>query len=543
MWSPAIAIAWQLWNRHRLGLSISVVCLVLMIGVYPPLLRALPTVHSLVISLIPPALVFVYVANLLVFADELGSLSSGYPRRMFTLPVTTGTLVGWPMLIATVTLGSLWLVVGSLIYYPSGYRPPLLLPMLAIAVAIAWCQVVAWSPIKSYMVRIYAAILGFLVLLGVPAYLLAQNQVSHSVLTALGPLELPLLFGAALLAVRQDRRGDDWSFGVDRVVDRFWTAIERPFRPAHNFRSSSAAQLWYELRCHRLMLMGVMYFVLGSVSVMYLFVPQGKTLAFRIGMGSILAMPFLMSGSQGASLGRMRPVWSRQRGFITFLAVRPITTGEMLEAKYRIAARCAVRIWLLTLATAAVLVLVKRQAADVWGLLRSFVRLWPDSSGVAILALAIVLAPLYIWKMFTDNLVPTLTGRRWLADGSVFLSVIMLMSLIAAGLWFPLHPEYSPWLLSVLIWGAAVLVLIKFIVAFLACRVAIDRGLLEVRSVVRLCAAWAVMAALTLTLVVLARPAASLPAPFPVVLLASLAILPLARFALAPLALDWNRRR
>jgi hypothetical protein len=330
---------------------------------------------------------------------------------------------------------------------------------------------------------------------------------------------------------------------VDRAVDWFWLAIERPFRPAHNFRSSAAAQFWYESRCHRLLLTGVMYFILISVSGMYLFVPKGKTLAFRIALGSILAMPFLMGGSQGASLGRMRPVWSRQRGFITFLAVRPITTGEMLEAKYRIAARSVVQIWVLTLATATVVVLVKGQVEDVSDLLKSFLWLWPDSRGVAVLALAIVLAPLYLWKLFTDNLVPALTGRRWLADGSVFLGLIMLISMIAVGLWLPLHPAYIPRTVPILIWLAAIIVLVKFVVSYLAFRVALQRGLLELRSVLWLALAWAVMAALTLTLVVLVMPATSLPVPLPVVLVASLSMLPLARFALAPLALDWNRRR
>ena len=38
MRSPAVAIAWQIWTRHRLGLSISAVCLLLMVVAFPPLL-------------------------------------------------------------------------------------------------------------------------------------------------------------------------------------------------------------------------------------------------------------------------------------------------------------------------------------------------------------------------------------------------------------------------------------------------------------------------------------------------------------------------
>ena len=41
MRSPALAIAWQFWTRHRLGLSISAACLLLMVIAFPPILRKL----------------------------------------------------------------------------------------------------------------------------------------------------------------------------------------------------------------------------------------------------------------------------------------------------------------------------------------------------------------------------------------------------------------------------------------------------------------------------------------------------------------------
>jgi hypothetical protein len=543
MRSPATAIAWQLWNRHRLGLSISALCLLLMVPIYPPLLRAFPTLHVLVITLIAPVVIFAYVANLLIFTDEIGSLSSGYPRRMFTLPVATGTLVFWPMLIGATVVVSLWLIVSLLIYARGGYRPALVLPAMALAIAAAWNQVVAWSPIKSYLVRVYGAILGYWLLIGWPCSMHLNDQISHSSLLVLGLFEVLLLFAAAWFAVREDRRGDDWSLGLERAVDRFWSAVEHAFQPRGDFRSSAASQLWYESCCHGMLLVGTIYALLFPVAGMYLRVPQDKTLAFRIALGSIVAMPFMMAGSQGVTLGRMRPPWSKQRGLITFQAVRPITTGAMLEAKYRLAARSAVHVWVLTLAVSATLVLIKGQAADVGEILRSFLRLYPGWRGITSLGLAVVLAPVYIWKLYTDSLVPVLTGRRWLADGAVLLSVILLMSLICVGVWLPLHPAYIPRIVPILIWLAAVFVLVKFIVSYFAFRVALGQGLLELRSLLWLFAAWALVAVLTLTLVLLVIPPASRQIPFPVMLVASLSLLPLARFALAPLALDWNRRR
>jgi hypothetical protein len=543
MKSPAAIFSWQLWNRHHLGLSISGLCLLLMIAIYPPLLRAFPATHVLVITLIAPVVIFVYVVNLLIFTDEIGSLSAGYPRRTFTLPVATRTLVFWPMLIAVTTVVALWLIVSVLIYARGGYRPPLILPALALVIAVAWNQVVAWSPIRSYMVRIYGAMLGYWALIGWPCYLHVKDQISHSSLLALGLLELLLLFGVAWFAVREDRRGDVWSLGFERALDWFWSAVEQAFRPRVNFRSAGAAQLWYEAGCHGTLLVGAIYFLLFLVAGMYFSVPQGKSLAFRIGLGSILAMPFIMAGSQGAALGRMRPPWSKQRGFITFLAVRPITTGEMLDAKYRLAARSAVHCWLLTLAISTILVLVKGQTEDVAEILRSFLRLYPGWRGITALVLVVLLAPVYIWKLYTDSLVPALTGRRWLADGSVFLSVVLLLSLVSLGVWYPLHPEYLSRHLPIVIWAVAILAILKLLVSSIAFRAALHHGLLDPRSIRRIGTAFAVMAALTLALASLLMPTAGLPVPLPVALLASLAMLPLLRFALAPLALEWNRRR
>jgi hypothetical protein len=511
--------------------------------VYPSLLRSFPAMHVVVLSIIPPTLIFVYVANLLMFTDEVGSLSAGYPRRMFTLPVTTRTLVLWPMVIATVSVVTLWLAIALLLYYPGGYHPPLDLPALAIAVAITWNQVVAWSPIQSYLIRVYAAIIGFFVLLGWPCLLVVQKQASEQGIVALGCVELCLLFATGVLAVNHSRRGVDWSFGMERAVDWFWSVEERLTRPSQNFQSPARAQDWYESRCHGSFAVGMMGFIVGSVALMQLFVSPEKTLAFRIGLGSMLSMPFVMAGSMGSVLGRVRPLWAKYRRLMTFLAVRPMTTGELVEAKYRLATRVAVQTWLVTVATVAAVILIKGQGNNVAEILRGFLGLYPGWRGATILVLAILFAPVYIWKLLTDSLVPMLTGRRWIADGSVFLAMIILFSIIAAGLWYPLHPEYVTRHLPIIIWLLALVVLVKAVAAGFTFRVALGRGLLHGDSLVRLAVAWTLMAAVTIALVLLVLPATRLPVPVPVMALAALAMMPLGRFALAPLALEWNRRR
>lgn len=543
MRSPALAMLGQIGNRHRLGLSISAVCLLLMIAAFPPLLRAFPEPYVLAGTGIPPILIFAYMANLLTLTDEVGSMTAGYPRRMYTLPVTTATLVFWPMLFATVAVVSFWFVVTLLVYRPGGFHPPLILPALALAVGGAWSQTVSWSPVKVQYLRLVGAIIGFWILVGSPYCLLLQNTVTSTTLTAVGLLELPVVYGLALLAVRHDRRGDDWTSLLQTLFDRFWTVCDRFTSQPTCFRSAEHAQVWYEMRCHSLMIKASILLVLGSIFVMYLFVPPGKTLAFQIALGSMLAMPLVLGGSQGGSLGRMGPVWSKQQWVITFQAVRPILTGDMLDAKYRMIARNVAELWIIDLVITGTLVLIKGQTGEVASLFRLFMGVYPGWRGLAILGLVVVLIPVLTWKLLADSLVAGLTGRRWIADGSVYLGLLMLMGLISAGLWIAVHPERLHRLLPALIWSMAVLTVVKLLLSAAAFRLVYRRGLLSARSIGRIAAIWTATALATIALTCLLLPRTGLQVPQAVLLVGSLSLLPLGRFALAPLALEWNRHR
>jgi hypothetical protein len=197
----------------------------------------------------------------------------------------------------------------------------------------------------------------------------------------------------------------------------------------------------------------------------------------------------------------------------------------------------------MTVGTATALVLVKGQASDVAELLRSFLQAHPGWRGWTALGLVIVLVPIYTWKLLTDSLAAALTGRRWLADGAVFLGTLLLLTSIGAAGWYVEHVDLLPRHLAIAVWIMAILVIVKCVVAIVGLRAALGRGLIDVRSVLGVLAFLAVAAVATLLLADLLIPAGSLAVPRPVVLVSTLFMLPLARFALAPLALDWNRHR
>src|SRR5437879_13236665 len=53
-------------------------------------------------------------------SGDLAARESIFPARMFTLPVTTRALAGWPMLYGTAAAASLWIATAILVRWPGG---------------------------------------------------------------------------------------------------------------------------------------------------------------------------------------------------------------------------------------------------------------------------------------------------------------------------------------------------------------------------------------------------------------------------------------
>jgi hypothetical protein len=541
--SPALALLWFLWTRHRLGLKVSAACLAAMTVAYPLILRGFDSVSVVILTMIPPAWIFAYLLNILIFADEVGNLTSSFPRKLYTLPVPTRTLVLWPMLGGSIAVVLIWLLIAGGFYRLGGYHPPLLLPAAGLAVSIAFFQLLCWLPLDGPgpILRLLAC-LGYLPLIGIPITLLLQERVSWLALTLISIASLPVFYALAVLGVAHDRRGERWSFGLKRLVG-WLPAVWDVAQPRRGLRSAVDAQLWYEERCHTLYMIGLPGLVLLIIFGFACAMPARNDFGIRFGIGTLALLPLITAGSQGGILGKLRPFWVTDRSVTVFVFARPISTGELVRTKYRLAALIVLRTWIMTLMLVAALIALKGRFHDVSGLVRGFFRMYPGWRGGAIAVAAITMGPVLHWKLFTDTLVPVLTGRRWLADGSVMVGVGFFLSLIAGGIWCSNRPDLVPRVVAVLTWLAAGVVFVKLMVTIAALRFDLRRGLLDFPFVCRLALLWGLAAALTLALAQFLTPAHGLPAPRPVILVSSLALLPMARFALAPLALEWNRRR
>ncbi|HKB04157.1 MAG TPA: hypothetical protein VKD90_18180, partial [Gemmataceae bacterium] len=114
MKTPALAVGWTIWRRHRLGLTATAACLIVAVGV-SALARAFldpgNALETCAMLVSPLAVCGLYLAGVFAFGfdTDLAAVGTAFPSRMFTLPVRTGALAGWPMAYGAVAVGLLWL--------------------------------------------------------------------------------------------------------------------------------------------------------------------------------------------------------------------------------------------------------------------------------------------------------------------------------------------------------------------------------------------------------------------------------------------------
>src|ERR1700741_3101598 len=153
MQSPAAAIAWEFRRRHRWGL-IAIAGYLIVLGAIKGFILEGQAVHfrnaeSFALVVIVP-LAATFTCFLAVFSfglsGDLGARQSIYPARMFTLPVTTSALAGWPIVYGAAAMAMLWLAARLVVVWPAGVEVPVIWPALMAASLLAWTQALTWMP-------------------------------------------------------------------------------------------------------------------------------------------------------------------------------------------------------------------------------------------------------------------------------------------------------------------------------------------------------------------------------------------------------------
>lgn len=457
---------------------------------------------------------------------------------MFTLPVSTAALAGWPMLYGATTMAGLWVVAASLALRPSGVPAPLVWPALFAAALVAWLQALAWMPYGLPGLRIIMAVL-LLTTIDAVVLLAMELQVSESSMALIMAPPIPLAYLAARHAVARARRGDtpDWRGAFDRLGQ----AADILPRRRDRFVSAARAQGWLEWREHGRSLPAWTAIVL-PFQLLLLFVVRGEPPVLTvITLVLMLLTPPFLAAFVALTVGRSSPDAGNAYGLTPFLATRPLRAAGLVAAKLRMAGASTLVAWLLVLAA----IPLGLTLAGSWPVVLEVTRALTDLFGaprailVALLSLLALLAT--TWKQLVQGLAVGLSGREGLIKASVLvrLSSLILIGLVAHVLDHNREARIALW--NGARWIPAVLVFLKTCAAtWIATRLARGR-LLGDRALVLGAAIW--LAVVLGLYGVLAWLLDSPQLPHYLLLLVSVLAVPLARPSAVALALASSRHR
>jgi len=543
--TAALAIARSLWWRNRRGLITSASTVAVMAVLYPLLFARTHAEWVLAASALPLVGVFGVIWNGLLFVEEHGNMSSNYPRYMFTLPVRTFTLVFWPFVFSTAIVSLLWVVIAALVYNTSGFAVPILVPALGCAAMMGWLQVMSWTPIANQWIRLIVTLLWLSILVAFPMYLLTLPHRSLAWFGALFICYIAVAFPLGLVAVASERRGNRWRVWPQTMrlqVSRF-PRVHQPLHPS--FRSPAAAQSWYEWNCHGWDVPAYVGFVALLISGMLLVVRWQQSLWLPPMVGLWLGLPVVLAGAVGPGLAKFKPFWIKNHGVMTFVAIRPLTSGQIVFAKFLMAARSALLTWVISLSLSLSWILISGDFEGVMTLARNHFGAYSGGRAIAIVALGSVVLLTLTWKQMTDGFAAGLTGRRWIGAVPSWIFMAGVFVLTSGGLWVANHPEWLSWLSFVISMTLVLGAITKVAAAIVAFRCVVSRQLMTGRAVTGVIALWLILTgcAVALTAMLLPVPAPSIAVSWPVLVLGISLFVPLVRFPLATLAVEWNRHR
>lgn len=548
--ASGIGIVYSLWLRGRwatIGLLTYIAALAMVVQ-----LSSSPLFVASFGVLPPVALVAHLLTVVTLGPADLGARGSSFPRHMLVLPVRTCTLVGWPMLIGTTTIASLWILIAAGVLWPGGLYVPLLWPAAVAAAATAWLQAIGWSPFPSPFARVPALAVALvpLILFGAGAGILFESRIVALLMVVASIVWMFVAYVFATNGLARARAGSEGEW-LGEDAGRRLRAIRRRFA-AHmtwlpEFRSSFWAHLWLECRRNAIVL--PMMFFWMAMPVMLLIVmsvirPNSRDLYLiaslsltpsAFGLALLMGFSVMFCGLYGPGLGKF-DIWGKDQ-IPGFFAIRPMSTPRYVQIKMTAAVIGALAVWAMMLLLLFFWALLE---ASSWNPRPSIVRSSLTTATLRQLAM-IAAVPLGLLALslraMLSGMWPTLTGRKWLSTALMFAMMTFLTLAGGIGVWAYKHPQVKAELMRWLPWLLAVALAMKLLVTARIVSALRDGGVLSTQAMLRWGAAWVVGC------VILFLAGTYFVAPSLTLAAGVLLFMPLTRIAAAPLALYYNRHR
>lgn len=541
MRSAAAAFAWEFRARHRWGLA-ALAAAVIVLAILKIVVFA---IHNRIdfdneqtfafVVIIPLTGAFFYFLGVFSFglSGDVVARESMYPKRLFTLPVSSTALAAWPMIYGCAAGIALWFTMRAVGSWPSSVYMPSVWPGLLAGTMLAWTQAVTWLayPVRGMRVITAALLLTAIDVVVMTAYELRIRE--GVMLTVLAP-SIPLAFLVARAAVKRARRGEvpEW-----RLFSR---ASRGGGRTNGRFDSPRHAQVWFEWRQHgRSLPMLVALLLPFELALMFLF-PDTPVIIVETVVLALLSPP-LMAVFVAATVSRPAESVAENFGLQPFIATRPLTGAALIGAKLRTAMWSTLATWALVLAGCA----ASLTLSGTWPAVTRIAEWLADALGparaIAVGAFLLLVLMGSTWKQLVQSLYVDMSGREWAIKGTMFATLALLTIGFPLLLWALGSRVAISRLWQALPTILTLLVLLKLALAAFVIRRTSLRGLLTARSLLAGAIAWD--AAVFAVFGVLAWTLPSIIVPRYSLLLIAILVVPLARVAAAPLAVAGNRHR
>jgi hypothetical protein len=501
--------------------------------------------------------------------DRRGRLD-GFPSRLFTVPVTTPTLVAGPIVFSVLAVSAIYVVWAKLALPALGREMPLGWPVLYLQAGMICYQSLVWVLARYRVVRLL--VLGLSGTVFATGWLTlrrgAENDFGFTsegvpVRVLICAALVVMSLGAWMLAtviVENQRRGgiNKWKGwrsaegarsgtgdeyrGQRTLLERIADALPRR---QTRFRSPAQAQFWFEWRRHGSLLPmatgGVLLLILAPAPWC---APIGAERA-GIVLCWIIALPPLLAWVLGKGFGKA-DLWSKEPGLPLFHATRPLSNTDWIGAKMRAATLATMCSWAIVLGVTPLWLWLWCDWQSLLQQWRTAVAYDPGvfSSSLAVLPILVV----FTWRFLIGSLYVGLSGKTWMinvAACGVFLSLFAPLVGAAPIVQDNLHyllftPRWFPWLLTGLFAAKAT-------AAVVVTRSARRKGFVSDRAIRRYLVVWLGIATSLILLIWQLIPFEHIPARSgwnrPMFALLALLLVPLLRVAYAPIALAKNRWR
>ena len=360
---------------------------------------------------------------------------NGFPYRLFTLPLRTWQLVALPMFLGVVSVELLYLAWIKLVWtHDSIVRPEWFAVVLG--AYMIFYQAALWSLAGFRIVRLLVLSLG-----GVSSIAVACLPMFDEVVpspwfseTRLIAILLFLAFIAFIVAwrtvARQRCGGGLRRHWIKILLERITDALPRR---AKDFSSPAAAQFWFEWRRAGLLLPVCTSLVLAVIFGPFSWFCRNDPQATVDLLLRILLMPLVLAFCVGKAFVKPE-LWSTDFALPPFLAVRPLSAGEFVISKLKVATLSVAATWLLIVVFIALWLPLWADDTNLNGLMVKFRMLYPQSwQTIIILYFAgfVVLT----WRCLVSGLWIGLCGNRSYYVAASLLQVITVaLLLLAAGI-------------------------------------------------------------------------------------------------------------